>query len=249
MGSLFVVSDVHGYRDDLRHVLVEAGLLDADGDWRGHEDDALWVLGDLTDRGPDGIGVIDLVRGLQRQAPGQVHVLMGNHEILALGRHRFPGSRFEDSWRINGGRRRDQEALTPEHVEWLASLPLMGRAGDFLLVHSDTTEYLAWGESVDQVNTTVREQLAGDDLDGHWDVWARLTTRYHYTGAQGADVAAGVLETFGGEAVVHGHSIIGSLLGVPSHEVTDPILYADGRVLAIDGGRYDGGPLLVVRLD
>ena len=172
MGSLFVVSDVHGYRDDLRHVLVEAGLLDADGDWRGHEDDALWVLGDLTDRGPDGIGVIDLVMGLQRQAPGQVHVLMGNHEILALGRHRFPGSRFADSWRINGGRRRDQEALTPEHVEWLASLPLMGRAGDFLLVHSDTTEYLARGESVDEVNATVREQLAADDLDGHWDVGA-----------------------------------------------------------------------------
>ena len=38
MGSLYVVSDVHGYRDDLLHVLVEAGLLDADGDWRGHED-------------------------------------------------------------------------------------------------------------------------------------------------------------------------------------------------------------------
>ena len=135
-------------------------------------------------------------------------------------------------------------------MEWLASLPLMGRAGDFLLVHSDTTEYLAWGESVDAGQRHgARAARAGDDLDGHWDVWARLTTRYHYTGAQGADVAAGVLETFGGEAVVHGHSIIGSLLGVPSHEVTDPILYADGRVLAIDGGRYDGGPLLVVRLD
>jgi hypothetical protein len=30
--------------------------------------------------------------------------------------------------------------------------------------------------------------------------------------------------------------------------VTDPIRYADGLVIAIDGGRYDGGPLLLVEL-
>jgi hypothetical protein len=48
---------------------------------------------------------------------------------------------------------------------------------------------------------------------------------------------------------VHGHSIIGSLLGVPSAQVDGPIMYAEGQVIAIDGGRYDGGPLLLVRLD
>ena len=58
-----------------------------------------------------------------------------------------------------------------------------------------------------------------------------------------------MLSTYGGEVIVHGHSIIGTLLDIASPEVTQPLLYADGLVLDIDGGRYDGGPLLIVRLD
>lgn len=241
MRSRFVVSDVHGYRDDLVRALERANF---------GADDELWILGDLLDRGPDGIGVIDHVRSLQKQLPGQVHVLMGNHEILALGRHRFPGSRFEDSWLINGGLRSDQEGLTEDHLEWLASLPLMARSGDLLLVHSDTTEYLTWGDSINEVNDTVATALADpDDFDAHWDVWARLTSRYDFAGSAGRRAAGRMLATYGGEAIVHGHSIIGMLLGVPSSQVTSPILYADGLVLAIDGGRYDGGPLLMIELE
>ena len=241
MGSLFVVSDIHGYRDDLERALDKAGITD---------DDELWILGDLMDRGPDGIGAMDLAMSLQRQAPDNVRVLMGNHEILALGRYRFPHTSFARSWRANGGKRQDQAGLADEHVAWLAALPLMGQAGDFLLMHSDTTEYLEWGRSIEEVNETVRRVLADpDDLEGHWDVWARLTSRYDFAGADGGDVVRRMLGTYGGEVVVHGHSIIGTLLDKPSSEITEPLLYAEGLALAIDGGRYDGGPLLMVRLD
>ena len=248
MSSLFVASDVHGHRDDLFDGLVEAGLVESTGEWCGG-DAQLWILGDLTDRGPDGIGVLDLVMSLQAQAPDQVHALMGNHEALTLGRHRFPESRFADSWRINGGLASDQDALTDAHLEWLANLPVLGRAGDFLLMHSDTTAYLSWGGSIEEINEIVRDLIASHEFDGHWDVWSRLTSRYQFSGRDGAEVAGRVLDTLGGEVIVHGHSIIGSLIGRPSEEVTEPVLYADGLVLAVDGGRYDGGPLLVVRLD
>ncbi|HSE10282.1 MAG TPA: metallophosphoesterase family protein [Nocardioidaceae bacterium] len=241
MGALYLVSDVHGFRDDLEQGLEQVGF---------GADDELWILGDLVDRGPDGIGVVNLVRSLQEQHPGRVQVLMGNHEILALGRHRFPHSKFADSWLINGGKRRDQEGLTDEHIEWLASLPLMAQVGDFLLMHSDTTEYLAWGNSVDEVNETVAAALSdADDLDAHWDVWRRLTSRYDFADEDGAAVAEEMLATYGGEVIVHGHSIISTLIDVPSPEVKAPLLYADERVLDIDGGRYDGGPLLFVRVD
>jgi hypothetical protein len=241
MGALYVVSDVHGYREDLVRGLDRAGFSGGD---------ELWILGDLLDRGPDGIGVIDLAMSLQEQAPGQVHVLMGNHEALALGRHRFPGTKLEDSWRVNGGKARDQEGLTERHLDWLGSLPLMARVGDYLLVHSDTTEYLSWGKTIDDVNSTVASALAeAGDLEAHWDVWARLTSRYDYARRDGGEVAREVLDTYGGEVVIHGHSIIGTLLDRPSREIDQPLLYADGLVLDIDGGRYDGGPLLIVRLD
>ncbi len=90
MGSTYVVSDVHGHLEDLREQLVGAGLADAEDGWTGG-DSVLWVLGDLVDRGPEGIGVIHFVRALQEQAPEQVRVLLGNHEALMLGEKRFPG--------------------------------------------------------------------------------------------------------------------------------------------------------------
>lgn len=246
VGSVFVVSDVHGYLDDLRQGLLEAELLDRDGRWCGG-DAELWVLGDLTDRGPDGIGVVDLVRGLQRQAPGRVHVLLGNHEALALGKKRFPGGRFESSWLINGGRAEDQEGLTDQHVAWLTSLPALGRRGRLLLMHSDTVAYLRWGSSVEEINRTVAELLGGDE-ESCWEVWALLTSRYHFARSGGERLAGDMLDALGGEVIVHGHTIIGSLVDMAPEAVHGPLLYDDGLVLDIDGGRYAGGPLLVVRL-
>jgi hypothetical protein len=248
MGSTYVVSDVHGHLEDLRAQLRTAGLVDAGDHWTGDEA-VLWVLGDLVDRGPDGIGVIRLVRSLQEQAPDHVRVLMGNHESLMLGERLFPGSRFDGVWMMNGGHRSDQEALTDDDVTWLRALPLMARSGDNLLMHSDTTEYLRWGSTIEDVNATVADLLAGDDARQHFDVFAALTSRFDYARPNGAEVARSVLARFGGSRIVHGHTIIGMLVDKPSREVTEPLSYADGLVVGIDGGRYDGGPLLLVRLD
>lgn len=66
LGPLYVVGDVHGYLDELVAALTEQGLIDAEGQWAaGHA--RLWFLGDFTDRGPDGIGVIDLVMRLSAE--------------------------------------------------------------------------------------------------------------------------------------------------------------------------------------
>lgn len=247
MGVTFVVSDVHGHLDDLRELLAQAGLV-VDGRWVG-SDASLWVLGDLADRGPDGIGVVRLVRSLIEQAPDQVHMLLGNHESLMLGERLFPDTRFTEVWRHNGGLSSDQEGLTDADVAWLRALPAMGRAGDALLVHSDTTQYRTWGSSVDDVNATVAGLLGSDEAQAHFDVFAALTHRFDYLGPDGVDVARQMLATYGGDVIVHGHSIIGSLVGRPSREVVEPLQYADGLVIGIDGGRYDGGPLLLVQLD
>lgn len=248
MGPTFVVSDVHGYRDDLHAALRGAGLVDDEDRWVGGQA-SLWVLGDLVDRGPDGVGVLRLVRSLCEQAPDQVRVLLGNHEALMLGERLFPGSRFSDVWLLNGGQPRDQEALTDDDVAWLQSLPPLALAGDTLLMHSDATCYLTWGNSVEEVNATVAGLLAGADVEACFEVFAALTGRYDFAGGDGEQVARTMLETYGGARIVHGHSIIGSLTHTPSWRVRGPLTYAGGLVTGIDGGRYDGGPLLLVRLD
>jgi hypothetical protein len=150
---------------------------------------------------------------------------------------------------LNGGQARDQAGLADDRIGWLSGLDSVVLAGSDLLLHSDTAEYLRWGETPDQINDAVRAVLAGDDLEQWWECWVRLTTRYAFAGLDGEQVAAGLLDRLGGERVVHGHSVIATFTGADPREVTGPLSYAGGRALAIDGGVYGGGPCLVVRLD
>jgi hypothetical protein len=258
--SAYEIGDVHGHRAELVAALRASGLVDADERWCGGTTQ-VWFLGDFFDRGPHGVGVVELVMSLSEQAPddgGSVRALLGNHEVLALGMHRFgdlevpseygPRS-FERSWRLNGGQAADQRALTDRHVDWLSGLPVIGHADDdHLLMHSDTVEYFAWGETVDDINERVRSILADDDLEQWWDCWRRMTTRYAFRGPGGAEVAGQVLAAFGGSRIVHGHSVIADQLGIQPSEVIGPCLYARGRALGIDGGVFVGGPCLIVPL-
>lgn len=254
-----MIGDVHGHRTELVAALRAAGLVDEDASWCGGTA-RVWFLGDFFDRGPDGVAVVDLVMRLGEQAQetaGSVNALLGNHEILCLGMHRWGdtevpsdfGTRsFERSWRLNGGQAADQEALEERHLTWLTGLPVLARVDDYLLMHSDTMEYFGWGDTIDEINAAVTAMLTGDDIELWWDCWRRMTTRYAFRGPDGAETADKMLDVFGGSRIVHGHSVIADQLGVPPSLVEGPCLYADGKVLGVDGGVFVGGPCLVVPL-
>jgi hypothetical protein len=257
--TTYVVGDVHGHRAELVTALSEAGLVDSAGSWSGGSA-RLWFLGDFVDRGPDGIGTIDLVMRLASEAAaagGRVDTLLGNHEVLLMGMRRFgdtdvpsdfgPRS-FARSWELNGGQSSDQDALTGEHIRWLTDRPVLALVDDHLLMHSDTLEYLAWGNDLDEINATVRGILRSDDLVEWWDVWRRMTTRHAFRGPGGEEAVDKLLSVLGGRRIVHGHSVIADVLGVMPHEVEAPLRYAGDKVLGIDAGVFIGGPCLVVPL-
>jgi len=259
MTRVFAVSDIHGHPEKLQASLLAAGLTDAEGNWSG-TDARLWVLGDFFDRGPDGIGALRYVRGLVDQAPdGAVNVLLGNHEILALGMRKFGDTfvphegitsrSFERSWALNGGQDRDQELFTDDDADWLLDQPLLGLDADHLLMHSDTAEYVEWGDTLEQINNRARTDLHTDDIVVWWEIWRRMTSRYAFRGDSGPEVARIMLQALGGRRIVHGHSIVADMLHISPEFLTGPHLYADGLVLGIDGGAFDGGPCLVVELE
>ncbi len=256
---LYVVGDVHGQAEPLRAALAEEGLIDPDGHWSGGRA-RLWFLGDLTDRGPDGIGVITLVRRLGTEAAevgGLVDTLLGNHEILLLGTRMFgdeliempAGSRsFRSTWQLNGGRDSDLEPMTDEQADWLASRPALVLADGHLLAHSDTLAYLDYGDEIGQINDALRDELTHGDSVRWWDCFRQLTRRHDFRGAGGAERADELLERLGGSRLVHGHSPIPEHLAVDPSEVTEPLVYADGRAVSVDGGLFAGGPCLLTRL-
>jgi len=257
---VFVTSDPHGHRGLLVETLQAAGLVDESEAWSGG-DATLWVLGDLMDRGPDGIGVVDLVMRLQAEAEaagGRVGVVLGNHEVLALGMRRFSvAAPLEDqkvlsfilSWEANGGHASDQESLTDEHVAWMTGLPAMVDLDGVLLMHSESDEYLGYGDSIAAINAAISAVLVSDDIDEWWECLHRLTTRHVFARENGPEAAEAMMATLGVSRMVHGHSIVGDLLGQEPAETEGPLLYVQRQVLAIDGGMYAGGPCLLVDLD
>ncbi|MFF1506948.1 metallophosphoesterase [Streptomyces sp. NPDC058326] len=267
-GPLYVVGDVHGYLDELVAALRAQGLIDENGGWAAGNA-RLWFLGDFTDRGPDGIGVIDLVMRLSAEAAaagGYCKALMGNHELLLIGAKRFGDTpvnsgagtaTFQAAWLLNGGQKHDMDRLQDVHLQWMSRLDAVVREDDHLLLHSDTTAYLEYGETIEDVNDTVHEILNRNDADEVWDVFRKFTKRFAFRDEGGPQAVQELLSTYGGHRIVHGHSPIPYLLGQVGTEegedsagpvVDGPHVYADGLAIAMDGGVTMAGKLLVVQL-
>lgn len=256
--GLWVIGDIHGALDKLRTLLRRAHLIDEEDRWTGGSSHLVF-LGDYLDRGPDGAGVVRLVRLLEAAAPlagGQVTALLGNHEVMFLAAQRF-GSRdsqdrygFREYWLGNGGQPRDAARLDSTDHAWLAARPALARAGRWLLLHADSSLYLRLGRSVEAVNAHVARLLQTETPE----VWGHFANafadRYAFIDTGGVELARQMLRTFGGERLAHGHTPVSLLLDDPGPGPTEPVLYTAHLCLALDGGlayREDAG--FIVRLN
>lgn len=130
--AIYVTSDAHGHLRALDNALGQA----APG-----ADDIIYVLGDMIDRGPDPVGVVELVRSLPN-----ARVLMGNHERMMLDVIAKGSARDELIWERNGGfsTAAGLDALPRERyleiMDWIAALPVSDavEAGgrSYLLAHA-----------------------------------------------------------------------------------------------------------------
>jgi bis(5'-nucleosyl)-tetraphosphatase (symmetrical) len=121
------VGDVQGCGDELEELVSLAR--DAFGD-----EFALWIAGDLVNRGPENLRVLELVRGLVEA--GRAEYVLGNHEINLLAvdfglRELGPNDTFGDILAGTEG---------AEWVDWLRRRPLVasGQIEDqrFAMVHA-----------------------------------------------------------------------------------------------------------------
>lgn len=232
--DLWVIGDVQGHLEAFRRVLRETALVADDDRWIGGTA-ALVVVGDLVDRGPDGIGVVELLMSLQRQ--GDVRVLVGNHDMFLLAARRFPNL-LADFQRV-GGQLSDLHRLTEQHVEWLRKLPAMLVYAGTLFVHADAMLYLNYGQTVEAVNDTFRTILS----EGHLDLWSRLLDEFsEHRAFLSAEKFGTFVATYGADVVVHGHTPIARMLRVPPESVTQAYQYQGGRCVNVDPGLYLGGP-------
>jgi Calcineurin-like phosphoesterase len=98
-----VVGDVHGEIESLRALLAGLGC-DVE---RARVERPIVFVGDLIDRGPDSVAVVELVEHLVRS--GVAQIVLGNHEFNLLRGDRkegngwfFPGDDRVDGWHDKG---------------------------------------------------------------------------------------------------------------------------------------------------
>jgi Calcineurin-like phosphoesterase len=85
-GRVVAIGDVHGSLSGLVGILMATGLIDEARHWTGGTT-TLVQTGDLTDRGAEVRGVLDLMMAIEQEAPkskGRVEQALGNHEVMNL---------------------------------------------------------------------------------------------------------------------------------------------------------------------
>lgn len=81
---IVAIGDIHGDYDKYMETLRLAGLIDKKGKWAGGKTHFVQT-GDIPDRGPDTLRIIEHITKLEKQARrkgGRVHSLIGNHEAM-----------------------------------------------------------------------------------------------------------------------------------------------------------------------
>lgn len=117
-----VIADIHSNLEAFQAVL-------RDLEERGGADE-IWCLGDIVGYGPDPRDCIHLVRQLQCRC------VAGNHDWAAIGK--LDTSAFNPE--AAAAAQWTAEALKKGDIDYLASLPLTLRLGDFTLAHGSPRE-------------------------------------------------------------------------------------------------------------
>ncbi len=115
--NTFVIGDIHGCITELQELLDKAGILD---------DDLIIALGDIVDRGPDSVQVLNFFSGF----PARLS-LMGNHE-----RKHVRGARHEVRLALSQIISREEfGASYQQALERMGNLPLFLDLPEAVLVH------------------------------------------------------------------------------------------------------------------
>jgi hypothetical protein len=244
---IHVIGDLHGHYAQYESLLLQAGIIDQNLNWATQEDQ-LWLVGDIFDRGKQAAACLDLTIKIQQQAAGAggfVQCLMGNHELMFLAARKFVGTKvskqMNQQWLYWGGQESELLNIKNHHIEWLHQLPAMAKVGDQLLIHGDNLSYVNYGSTIDQVNDYFLKLMDSNDAR----LWKRVLGEFSDRGAfdlgiNGPRQAQLLLKMYEANGLIHGHTPIAEALGTDPLLVNTARIYANGQCCNVDGGIYLG---------
>lgn len=226
--STYVISDIHGQLDAFRAMLEKISF-------KLNGSDALYILGDVVDWGPDSLGTLLHIMDLVKTYPF-VHMLQGNHEemlLILLNQIREQGTPREESlahYFKNRGDVTFQEFNTmiskekqEEIHEYLLNLPLFKEG----LMAGGRCFYLAHASPFPEEGQTKGK------TQRHHTLWNRLEKEedpFSYSGAKGQEYRA--KNCF----FVYGHSITTRYDSVSSNREVKIFKDLENKKIDIDCG-------------
>ena len=146
-GPIDIVGDVHGEIDALRHLLGHLGYDDDGSHSKGRR---LVFLGDLTDRGPDSLAVIELVKSFV--VKGRAQCVLGNHDLnILLGDRKHDNHWFfGEEWSLDNTDESTPAVLADvvtqkTVIDFFQTLPLALERDDLRVVHA------CWDDSMVEI--------------------------------------------------------------------------------------------------
>jgi serine/threonine protein phosphatase 1 len=144
------------FENDLKRILAKKESVDLAicfGDIHGHRNAAITAvslaeitgvaavfLGDFVDRGPDSLGVLNVVMEASERHPNWVF-LLGNHDLMLM--HILEGKRHPEGF--DGRTFNDTlPAILPDHrpkiLRWLRNRPIFHKRGEVIFLHGGFTK-------------------------------------------------------------------------------------------------------------
>jgi hypothetical protein len=162
-GDIFVMGDIHGRHQSLVNILVNNEIIDPNLNWTFGQGQ-LVLLGDEFDRGHMVTETLWFLYELQikaRKAGGNVHPLLGNHEIMAMtGDHRYLHEKYAFFTLYTGV---NYYQLWGNHTvlgRWLRSQNAIVQINDYLFVHAGISpQFAVLNYKFPDVNSRVRKYL------------------------------------------------------------------------------------------
>jgi len=234
--KFLAISDLEGNFYAFQSLLKSRGIIDMDYQWT-YGDGHLVLLGDFFDRGAQVTELLWLIYELESQAKlqgGQVHFILGNHEILNLnGMNHYADTKY---LKIAKKMKIDYKELYGPSTElgrWLRTKNSIEKIGNDLFVHGGfSTELVESGLSIQEINENIRANLGLT----YNEIYAKDKTTILIFGKKGPLWYRGnvdnyteselktVFQHFGGTAIILGHTSW-------RNEINR---IADGQVITID---------------
>jgi len=266
VSKIAAISDIHGQYDVMIKLFQVNGIVDQNNQWL-FGDGHLVITGDIFDRGDQVTEILWYIYELEeqaRQAGGQVHFLLGNHELMILeGDTRYIHKKYRYTMALTN--MLYHQLFSPNTVlgQWMRTKNISIKINDIVFVHGGfSNRVLDYGIDLDSLNQVFRKELIDKPLgaikkdntlsDLYFEegpLWYRGYASENFT-ENDADEALAGLEC---DHIVVGHTSMESIVSL----FEDKIIFIDssikfgkkGEILFWEEGLFKKGDIFGAKMN